>query len=202
MIIMSSNPRILRRVFSTKVALSTLNWFWFAFNDGDHHCACQLSGTLIDSCCLPRWERESLCTGGSDLTLHYHSGWGRTNACAMIPVEKNPSRNYATAIDNCWVERDILFWLKRNRAKTRHKVISYILINYIDNRRFYQSPSFLLRPVLWITWESICKARCEMNFVNVWILRSPGVDVVIIIFCEKIGVFLKYQCYDQLFFKI
>jgi hypothetical protein len=36
---------------------------------------------------------------------------------------------------------------------------------------------------------------------------APGVDVMITIFCdfpnfrEKIGVFLKYQCYDQLFSK-
>jgi hypothetical protein len=28
---------------------------------------------------------------------------------------------------------------------------------------------------------------------------GPGVDVMITIFGEKIGVFLKYQCYDQLF---
>jgi hypothetical protein len=40
-------------------------------------------------------------------------------------------------------------------------------------------------------------------------MRGSGVDVMITIFCdfppifgEKIGVYLKYQCYDQLFSKI
>jgi hypothetical protein len=39
-------------------------------------------------------------------------------------------------------------------------------------------------------------------------VSTPGVDVMITIFCEfsqfsalKIGVFLKYQCYDQIFFQ-
>jgi hypothetical protein len=29
---------------------------------------------------------------------------------------------------------------------------------------------------------------------------NPGTDVMITIFCEKIGVFLKNQCYDQKIF--
>jgi hypothetical protein len=54
MIIVYSNLRIFRGAASTKVALSTLNWFWFGFRDGDRHCACQVSGSLLDSCCLSK----------------------------------------------------------------------------------------------------------------------------------------------------
>jgi hypothetical protein len=37
--------------------LSTFSWLGYGFKDGDRHCACQLFGSLIDSCCLARWER-------------------------------------------------------------------------------------------------------------------------------------------------
>jgi hypothetical protein len=38
----------------------------------------------------------------------------------------------------------------------------------------------------------------QANLLVDFFTNSSGVDVMITIFCEKIGVFLKSQCYDPL----